>query len=214
MDATTLRLVWSRLRTLVYGSAYYKLDLIVDRVLASLAPPGGLTLLHIAQQIYLAGTSVVSRAIGIPALPIFANHVRDGDWHGFRKEFARRITALLALSLATLILFGFIGEPVLSALARGSQFTGDQVSQFWWLIIALGGMWIGGSVGSVSTAAYYAKGDTHTPTWLSVVTFTFYLPIKVAAFYLYGILGLATSITLFYMANAALQVALLRARQN
>lgn len=214
MDAATLRLVWSRLRPLVYGSAYYKTDLVVDRVLASLAPSGGLTLLHVAQQVYLAGTTVVSRALGSPGLPILANHARDGRWQAFRKEFAWRAAALFALSLVTLALFALFGEPAMTVIARGGRFTSDQVSQLWWLLIALGGMWVGGSVGSVSSAAYYAKGDMYTPTRLSVATFTIYIPLKIGAFFAFGLVGLAVSITLFYLANAGLQVALLRRRPD
>jgi putative peptidoglycan lipid II flippase len=212
IDARSLRLIWARLRPLIYGAAYYKTDLIVDRVLASLAPSGGLTLLHVAQQIYTAGTTVVSRALASPGLPILANHARDGDWQAFRKEFARRATALLVLTLVTLAVFALVGEPVMAALVHGSRFTEDQVSKLWWLLVALGGMWVGGSVGSVSSSAFYAKGDTQTPTRLSVVTFTVYIPIKIGAFFLFGLLGLAVSITLLYLVNAGLQVALLRRR--
>jgi peptidoglycan biosynthesis protein MviN/MurJ (putative lipid II flippase) len=166
-------------------------------------------LLYVAQQIYAAGATVISRAVGTPAFPILANHARDEEWALFDRAFRRRATALFALSIVTLALFALVGNPTLGALAHGSRFAPEQVSQLWWLLLALGGMWIGGAVGTVSSVAYYAKGDTRTPTWLSMVSFTIYVPIKVGAFFAFGILGLAACISAYYLANAALQVALL-----
>jgi putative peptidoglycan lipid II flippase len=214
IDPATLRHAWSRLRPLVYGSAYFKSDLIVDRALASLAPSGGLTLLHVAQQIYLAGTTVLARALAAPGLPIMANHVRDGRWKAFESEFAWRALFLLGLALVSFTLLVLVGEPTMASFMRGSRFSGDQVSQLWWLLLALGGVWVGGCVGAVSTTAYYAKSDTRTPTRISVVTFTIYIPIKVGAFICFGLLGLAIATTLYYLANAGLQVATLRSKSR
>jgi putative peptidoglycan lipid II flippase len=210
MDSETRRLLWSRLRPLVYGSAYYKTDMIVDRVLASLAPTGGLTLLYTAQQIYAAGSAVVSRAVSSPALPLLANHARDSEWHAFNARFARRAIALLLLSISTLLLFAIAGKASLHMIASGTRFGPEEVSALWWLLLALGGMWIGGNLGSISTVAYYAKGDTLTPTRLTIVTFTVYVPLKIIAFLWFGLPGLAASISAFYLLNAMLQLALLK----
>ena len=79
----------------------------------------------------------------------------------------------------------------------------------WLLLMALGGQWIGGGVGAVTTVAYYARGDTLTPTRLGVITFTLYLPLKVWAFFAWGTVGLAVTTSLFFLANAVLQVLLL-----
>ena len=79
----------------------------------------------------------------------------------------------------------------------------------WLLLMALAGQWIGGSVGAVTTVAYYARGDTLTPTRLGVITFTFYLPLKVWAFFTWGTVGLAVATSLFFLANVVLQMLLL-----
>jgi putative peptidoglycan lipid II flippase len=47
-----MREAWRRIRPLLVGTAYYRTDALIDRILTSMAPAGGLSLLYIGQQIY------------------------------------------------------------------------------------------------------------------------------------------------------------------
>ena len=52
-------------------------------------------------------------------------------------------------------------------------------------------------------------GDTSTPTRMSIVTYTLYIPAKVLGFYCYGLLGLAVVTSAYLFLNLVIQILLL-----
>ncbi len=65
---------------------------------------------------------------------------------------------------------------------------------------------MGGTAGQITAVAFYAMGDTKTPTMLFVWTFTIYIPIKVLVFLHYGLLGLAIATSVHLIVNFMLQL--------
>lgn len=196
---------WRRLGPLLFGTVYYKTDPLVDRVLTSLALPGSMTLLNLAQQLYVAGAAVLGKALAAPMIPRQARHAARGDWTAFRAVLARTLLASTGVALIGWLAVLVGGREGLALLFLG-KLSGAEIEQLWWLLILLGGMWFGGGVGTVSSGAFYAQGDTRTPTRLGILTYTLYLPLKVLAFMLFGLTGLALSISAFYLLNLGLQV--------
>ena len=78
--------------------------------------------------------------------------------------------------------------------------------------MALGGVWLGGAAGQVSTVSFFALGDTTTPTKVGVVGFTVAIPIKIVFYWWWGVVGLAVATSLYTAGNAvAHQILLHRA---
>ncbi len=69
----------------------------------------------------------------------------------------------------------------------------------------LGASFIGGVVGQISSSAYYASGRPDVPTRIGMLTFTFYVPLKIAAFQVFGIEGVAISTCVFFVLNFSVQ---------
>jgi peptidoglycan biosynthesis protein MviN/MurJ (putative lipid II flippase) len=76
-------------------------------------------------------------------------------------------------------------------------------------MLGLIGLLIGGTAGQVTAVAFYAMGDTKTPTMLFVWTFTIYIPIKFLVFLHYGLLGLAIATSVHLIINFLLQLVIL-----
>ena len=76
-------------------------------------------------------------------------------------------------------------------------------------MLALSGLLIGGTAGQVTSVAFYAMGDTKTPTMLFIWTFTIYIPIKVLVFVQYGLVGLAVATSAHLLINFLLQLIVL-----
>jgi peptidoglycan biosynthesis protein MviN/MurJ (putative lipid II flippase) len=79
-------------------------------------------------------------------------------------------------------------------------------------LIWLGGMFFGSGTGQLCASTFYAMGDTRTPTRLSIVTYTVYVPAKIGSFWVWGIEGLALSTSAYYLVNFLLQFYLLERR--
>ncbi|HKZ80669.1 MAG TPA: lipid II flippase MurJ [Pyrinomonadaceae bacterium] len=200
---------WRRLRPLLLGASYYRTDSLVDRYLSSLTGTGGLSLFYISQQIYGVANYVLEKAIAAPMVPLLAQKASAGDWASFRAAFHRRLFWMGLLTIAGYGLFILIGESALTLLIGRGGVTRGNVHTLWILMIALAGFLIGGAMGQITSSTFYAMGDTQTPTRLSVINYTVYIPFKFVAFMRYGLIGLAVVTTLYYFVNLLVQIVLL-----
>ena len=200
---------WQRIKPLLLGTAYYKTDPLVDRFLLSTAGSGSLSLYYLAQQIYGAVNQVINKAIAAPLVPLLSKLHKAGDAEGFQQAYRRKLMQVGAISLVSLLLLGLFGQAMLVLLVGHGNVSADNVKELWWILIWLGGMFVGGVAGQICSNSFYACGDTITPTRMSMLSYTAYIPCKVAAFYIWGLVGLATATSIYYMTNLSLQVYLL-----
>jgi peptidoglycan biosynthesis protein MviN/MurJ (putative lipid II flippase) len=204
-----LREAWRRIKPILLGTIYFKTDPLFDRFLASMAPAGGLSLLYIGQQIYGAASQIINKAIAAPMVPMLAIQAKAGDWQMFKRTYRKRLVAISALTIAAYVALLLLGRPSLRVLIGHGGITEENVSLLWWIMVALWGVLLGGALGQVTSLAFYALGDTRTPTRLGVWSYTIYIPAKILVFIYYGLTGMAVSISIFVALNFILQFVLL-----
>ncbi|WP_456384898.1 lipid II flippase MurJ [Desulfolithobacter sp.] len=196
---------WQRIKPLILGTAYYKTDPVVDRMLLSMAQTGSLSLYYLAQRIYGAVGQVLNKAVASPMVPRLSRLHQSGKRDEFRRFYVRKLTQTAAISCFGLFALGTFGQLVLAFLVGIGRLSEKNVTDLWWIMMWLSGVFIGGALGQISSSAFYACGDTETPTRISVVSFTLYIPCKVVSFYLWGVKGLALATSIYYMANFLIQ---------
>ena len=206
------REAWRRIKPLLLGNAYYKTDILVDRYLLSLSASGSLSLYNFAHQIYSGVNQVTNKSIAAPLVPALSIYHKIGDLKNYRYLYQRKMLIVIILCLAGLLMLAIVGPNILSLLIGYGNFESKSVNQLWWIMIWLGGMLIGGSAGQIASSTFYSKGDTVTPTRISIITYTIYIPVKIVIFYFFGIFGLAIVTSVYYLANLLLQVFLLNKR--
>lgn len=199
----TLRQVWSQIKPLLLGSAYYKTDLLIDRFLSSMAPPGGLSLLYLAQQLYSAANEIVNKAIAAPMVPVLASHAKNQDWPAFHATYRRRILWMGFLTAGGYLLLLITGELFLRLLIGRGIVTEHNVSRLYFILVCLGGVFIGGALGQILSTAFYAKMDTVTPTKIGAVVFTVGIVLKVAGSIAFGVPGIAAGTSAYFLLAAA-----------
>lgn len=204
-----MREAWLRIRPLLIGTTYYRTDPLIDRFLASMAPAGGLSLLYIGQQIYGVANIVAEKAIATPMVPQLAIHANAAEWPAFRQLYRRRLLAMGGLTTVGYVFLLVMGERVLNLLIGHGGVTRDNVHLLWFIMIALAGVFIAGAMGVITSKTFYAMGDTRTPTRMSIVTYTLYVPVKIWAFLRYGLMGLAVVTSAYLFVNLIVQVVLL-----
>lgn len=189
---------------LLIGSSYYKTDRLVDRFFASMAFAGGLSLYHIAQQIYMAGSTVLGKAVTSPMVPELSKLAELGKWKEFKQLYIRRLSFLLSLAFIGSLLLISIGFPLLEIIFNYNEFSTEDIETLWALLIALSGVWIGGVMGQILSSAFYTIGDTKTPTKIGSWGFTLGIAFKIIGFYIGGIMGIAIGTSIYYILNAGL----------
>jgi putative peptidoglycan lipid II flippase len=205
LKSSTVQDAWKRIKPLLWGTAYYKADPLVDRFLLSMSGNGNLSLFYLAQQIYGAGAGVVSKAVAAPLVPRLSLLHKAGDHPAFRRAYRRKLWQVGLLTGSLLLIVVAFGDSLLRLLVGHGAVTEANVRTLWLIMLGLGGMFMGGAMGSVTTSSFYARGDTRLPTRLGMITYTIYIPIKIFAYSLGGVLALAISVSAFYLVNLLLQ---------
>jgi putative peptidoglycan lipid II flippase len=205
LKSRTVQEAWKRIKPLLWGTAYYKADPLVDRFLLSMSGNGNLSLFYLAQQIYGAGAGVVSKAIAAPLVPRLSLLHKAGDDLAFRRAYRRKLWQVGLVTGSLLLIVVAFGDSLLRLLVGHGAVTEANVRTLWLIMLGLCGMFVGGAMGSVTTSSFYARGDTRFPTRLGMITYTIYIPIKIMAYSLGGVLALAISVSAFYLVNLLLQ---------
>jgi putative peptidoglycan lipid II flippase len=213
LQSPALKQAWQRIKPLLLGNAYYKTDPLVDRFLLSTASSGSLSLYYLAQQIYGAATQVINKAIAAPLVPILSKYYKVGDKVGFRRAYLRKLVQVTVITIAILLTVGIFGQALLEFLIGHGNVTTDNVVELWWIMLWLGGAFVCGTAGQISSTTFYACGDTTTPTRMSILTFTAYIPCKVVAYNYWGVMGLSISTSIYILINLTLQIYLLEKKQ-
>src|SRR4029079_8322465 len=111
----------------------------------------------------------------------------------------RALARLVVLSLLVLAGVLALGLPVLELTFGRGKFNPEQIHLLWVLLLALGGVWIGGVAGQIIAVFFYAQGHTRTPITIGAIAFTLAIPLKLGGFYVFGLLGLAAAASLYYL---------------
>lgn len=213
LKSITLQQAWQRIKPLLLATAYYKTDPLIDRFLLSTANSGSLSLYYLAQQIYGAVNQVINKAIATPLVPQLSKFHKSGDKKGFKRIYYRKLLQIGVICFTGLLFLGFLGQMMLHLLVGHGNISADNVKDLWWIMIWLGGVFVGGAMGQICSSSFYACGDTVTPTQMSILTYTIYIPGKITAFYIWGIIGLAIATSIYYITNLVLQIYLLERKQ-
>jgi putative peptidoglycan lipid II flippase len=209
-NSVSFKEAWKKLKPLMAGNAYYKTDTLVDRYLTSRGVSGELTLLNLAQQLYVTANSILVKVLVNTMIPEMAQADAAGDEKRYNRILKKRLLLAFACTSISFIAMLFIGQWLLGLIFSFKKFNTGDVHKLWWLLVLLAGYLIGGLIGSVTSGAFYAKGDTVTPTKIGTVLFTIYVPVKIFCYFKFGIIGLAISISVYFVVSFLVQLYFLR----
>ena len=208
-NSYAIKEAWRRIKPFVLGQTYAKSEPLIDRFLTSLTTAGNLSLLYFGQQIYSAINLVIVKAVSTPTVPRLAIAAKNHDWRSFRHVYRERLIWILVIAITSSSVLFFIGEPVLRLMIGHGGISTQNVHVLWWIMVALAGLLIGGTAGQVISTAFYAIGDTRTPTMLFIGTYTVYIPLKILVFLRYGVIGIAVATSVHMTVNFLVQLVVL-----
>lgn len=204
------KITWKKLKPLVIGNAYFQADPLVDRHLTSRGITGELTLLNFAQQLYQAVNSILLKVLVNTMIPEMAKAYAAGDIKRFDHILRKRLFISFAFLTTGYIAMLGMGEWLLGLIFSFKKMTPGDVHQLWWLLVLLGGYLLGDIIGNVTSGAFFAKGDTATPTKIGMILFTIYIPVKVFCYFKFGIAGLAIAASTYQVISFSTKLFFLR----
>ena len=209
-----LREFGRRLRAPLFGSTYIKMGFLVDRLLCSWAPAGLLSIYHLADKLVSAGVDVVRSSLVTPAMPTLAEHAKSQRWTEFKSAIRRRLkTIALVTGAFTLLLV--LSLPLLYAFSPGLPvFRSRDTREAWQLLVALQGQLVAGSLAVTLAYAFYALGDTGTPTRVTMAATSLGILLKIFLFPIWLLVGVALSTSFLQCFNTVVMGLLLRSRMR
>jgi len=196
------RKLWQQYRPLLFGASIYKTGPIVDRYLASQGPPGTITLLGFALQLYQMFLFVVEKGISAPLVTKAAIHAGRGRLHDLRTDYAHALVVAGSIALVVWFMVWMAGTDGLSLVVGYGNVTREDVFFLYDLMLVLGAMPVAGVFGQLAASCLYGLGETGTVTRVAVVNFLIAIAIKVVLFREMGLLGLAIGIVAYQLLNA------------
>ena len=205
-----IQIAMRRLKPILIGASYYKLDPLLDRYLLSAALTGSLSLLYFAQQLHSVASQVLVKTFVVPAITELAALHKKFDRATFSLILRHTLRMTLIVSLLSVFAVWLVGDTLLAWGMAHGKFSNKHAHELWELLVLSAGMLVGGALGALTSGAFYARGDTFTPTWLGALSFTVAIAVKVFAFKLYGTQGLAVAISTYYLSSFFIQAYVLR----
>ncbi|MBD3749617.1 MAG: polysaccharide biosynthesis C-terminal domain-containing protein [Sphingobacteriales bacterium] len=197
LKSSIFKTTWLRMKPLLWGSVIYKTDPVIDRFLASMTPPGALSLLFLSQQIFSAGNQIISKTLVIPTLPILTKFIKENQWKSYKSTFWKKFYTLIIVNTILLtigLVFFKLITPLFSILDYRYNY-----NLFFKILLLSSFSFIIPSIGQLMANSFYAMGETKKITKLGMVAFLLGIPIKFTLYYYFDIEGLASAISIYYL---------------
>jgi putative peptidoglycan lipid II flippase len=195
------------------GVSVAQISLLINTQIASHLATGSVSWLSFADRLMEFPTAMLGVALGVVLLPQLAAAKASGDAEKFSSmiDWGLRLVVLLAVPAAVALLC--FATPLVAVLYHYGAFKSSDVSQVALALMGYGSGLLGLVAIKVLVPAYYARQDIKTPVKIAIVVLIF---TQVLNFFLVPKLlhaGLALSIGLGALLNAAwLLIGLLKAK--
>jgi len=191
---------------LLLGAALLRVDPLVDRVLASkisVDGPGAVASINYAHRMLAALLAIGTSGLAIVAFPQLAQRLEGTGTDSFARHFALAFRRLILVVVPITLGFSFFSVWIIRDLLEHKAFTHQDSIVVGWLIVALMGMFAGASCAELLARAFYAVGDTKSPTLIGVVALLISWVIKVWLYLQIGLWGIALGVSVYCVLSAA-----------
>ncbi len=193
------------------GVGVAQISLLINTQIASHLTPGSVSWLTYADRLMEFPTAILGVALGAVLLPQLAaaNAAGDSERYAAMLDWGLRLVLLLSLPCAAALLV--FAQPLVSVLYHYGAFTDRDVQQTTWALTGYGVGLLGLVAIKVLAPGYYASQDIRTPVRIAVVVLVLTQVFNLLLVPHLAHAGLALSIGLGALVNAAwLLVGLLR----
>ena len=184
----------------IVGTGVYQINILVDRMLASLfwiVGMGGIPALYYSYRLIQYPLAVFSTALATATLPIMSRQVVENDLSNFKSTISLSLRSVFFIMIPASVGLAVLGKPLIQALFQRGLFNAYSVSiTYQALLFYTIGLFAYGGIRILATS-FYSMNNTVTPVKVAacslVINIVFNLilmwPLKI------GGLALATSIS-------------------
>ena len=163
-----MRLLMRRMAPGLVGAGVTQLNLAIDVIIASLLPPGTVSVLYYADRVQQLPLGVIGTAVGTALLPLLSRQVRAGEAQASANTMNRAIEYALFLTLPAALALIVCAYPIMDVLFGRGAFT-EESALFSSQCLAAYAVGLPAFVlVKVLAPGFFARGDTATPVKIGV----------------------------------------------
>lgn len=163
-----IRVLLKRMLPGLVGAGVTQLNLAVDVIIASLLPPGTVSLLYYADRVQQLPLGVIGTAVGTALLPLLSRQVRAGEGAASLATLNRAIEYALLLTLPAAVALVVCAFPVMWGLFGHGAFSAETARLSAQSLAAYAVGLPAFVLVKVLAPGFFARGDTATPVKIGV----------------------------------------------
>lgn len=207
-----MRVLLRRMAPGLVGAGVTQLNLAVDVIIASLLPPGSVSLLYYADRVNQLPLGTIGTAVGTALLPLLSRQVRAGETEAASSTMNRALEYALVLTLPAAIALIVTAHPIMAVLFGRGAFGPEAVSGSAQALAAYALGLPAFVTVKVLAPGFFARGDTATPVKIGLAAVVLNLLLNLAFMVPLQWVGPALATSLAAMVNVALLGAVLARR--
>ena len=158
-----MRVLLRRMAPGLVGAGVTQLNLAVDVIIASLLPPGTVSLLYYADRVNQLPLGVIGTAVGTAMLPLLSRQVRAGEAVAAHATLNRALEYGLFLTLPAAVALGVAAYPIMWVLFGRGAFDTESARLSAQALAAYALGLPAFVIVKVLAPGFFARGDTATP---------------------------------------------------
>jgi len=180
----------------IFSSGVTQINILVGTIIASFQA-GAVSYLYYADRVYQINLAVAGIAIGTVMLPELSKHVKNSNIEQINNLQNRALELCLFLSIPAATALVLASEEIITSLFGYGSFDNTSVSNTAAALMFFAFGVPAFSILKIFSNFFFARNDTKTPFYLSVLSVTLNIVISVSLFNKFGfiIIPIATSIS-------------------
>jgi putative peptidoglycan lipid II flippase len=153
----------------IFTRGVVQVSSMIDSMIATLLPTGAVTALANATQLYQLPIGLFGMAVSSAALPSMSTDAASNQAGAMRARLLAGQETIAVLVVPSMVAFLMLGDVIVALLLEHGKFTHHDTRYVWGVLAGSAIGLLATTVSRLYVSAFYALGDTRTPTRIAVL---------------------------------------------
>lgn len=153
----------------IFTRGVVQVSSMIDSIIATLLPLGAVTALANATQLYQLPIGLFGMAVSSAALPSMSTEAASNQEAAMRSRLMAGQETIAVLVVPSMVAFLALGDVIVALLLEHGRFTHHDTRYVWGVLAGSAVGLLATTVSRLYASAFYALGDTRTPTRIAVI---------------------------------------------